>query len=133
MQKRIRVYVAGPLTVGDTETNIRTAVLRASELVDKGYYPFVPHLTHFWGLIWPRDYEQWLQYDFEWLSTYHALFRLKGESPGADREEAEARRLGIPVFYSISELEEWANGTEETPARARRTTRNRYRALPIGW
>lgn len=30
--------------------------------------------------------------------------RLPGESSGADREEEFARKLGIPVFYSISEL-----------------------------
>jgi hypothetical protein len=36
------------------------------------------------------------------------LLRLAGESEGADREVAFAKQRGIPVFYSITEVLEFA-------------------------
>jgi hypothetical protein len=99
-----RVYVAGPYSRGDIVLNIREALFHADWLMAAGYIPFVPHLTGFWHLCFPRAYESWLAYDMEWLRVCDALLRMSGESPGADREVAEAQRLGIPVFYSVPEL-----------------------------
>lgn len=100
----IRVYVAGPLTKGHVVSNIRSAVEVATQLLDEGYFPFLPHLSHLWDLLSPRGYEEWLRYDLHWLSTCNVLLRLLGESPGADREVREAHKLGIPVVFSIEEL-----------------------------
>jgi NTP pyrophosphatase (non-canonical NTP hydrolase) len=43
----------------------------------------------------------------QWIPHCHALVRMPGESEGADDEVMEAERLGIPVFHSMRELEEW--------------------------
>ncbi len=43
--------------------------------------------------------------DKAWIAHMDALLRLPGESQGADIEEETARALGLPVFYSIAELE----------------------------
>jgi hypothetical protein len=48
------------------------------------------------------DYEAWMAYDFEWLSTCAAVLRLPGDSPGADREVDAALNAGKPVFYSTA-------------------------------
>ena len=102
------VYVAGPYTKPDPDTNIRIAVLAADELRRMGFIPFVPHLTHYWHLVTPDDYEAWLAYDFQWITRCDALLRLPGDSPGADREIGFATAHEIPVFYSTDELVEWA-------------------------
>jgi hypothetical protein len=98
----VRVYIAGPYTKGDVAQHVRNAVEAADKLLKAGHLPYVPHLTHFWHLLFPGPYEQWMALDLGWLSTCQALVRLPGESKGADIEVAEARRLGIPVFDSVA-------------------------------
>lgn len=96
-----RVYIAGPYTHGDVAMNVRGALEAADELLRRGHAPYVPHLTHFWHLLFPGPYEQWMRLDLAWLFVCDALVRLPGDSPGADRESAEASRLGIPIYPSI--------------------------------
>ena len=100
----MRVYIAGPYSKGDVILNIREAIYAADWLLAGGHVPFVPHLTGFWHAIAPKPYESWLAYDMEWLKVCDAVLRLPGESSGADKEVAEARRLGVPVFESVPEL-----------------------------
>lgn len=95
-----RIYIAGPYSSAP-EVNVRKALEAATALLDAGLSPYVPHLTHYWHAAFPRDYSRWMALDLEWLSISHGLLRLPGESPGADREEQEARYLGIPVFGSV--------------------------------
>ena len=99
-----KVYIAGPYTRGDVALNVRTAILAGGELMALGYVPFVPHLTHFFHLLVPNDYESWLAYDNEWLPCCDVVLRLPGESSGANKEVALALSLGIPVCYSVEEL-----------------------------
>jgi len=98
------VYIAAPYTLGDTFLNIRQVIDVANTLWDKGYLPFIPHLTAFWHLVYPKDYEEWLEYGQEWVRHCNILLRLPGESPGADKEVKLAKTLGIPVYYDINDL-----------------------------
>lgn len=100
----IKVYVAGPYTKGDVAQNVAKAIRAANDLVNLGFYPFVPHLTHFWHLICERPYEDWLRLDLAWIEDCHVILRLPGESSGADGEERFAAKKGIPVVHSIEEL-----------------------------
>lgn len=93
----MRVYIAGPYTGGDVARNVANAILIGDAVLKLGHTPHVPHLNHFWHLLHPGGYEQWMGLDLEWLAVCDVLLRLPGESPGADREVAEARRLGLPV------------------------------------
>ncbi|HLC30822.1 MAG TPA: DUF4406 domain-containing protein [Dehalococcoidia bacterium] len=97
----MRVYVAGPYSGGDIILNIRAAIRAASRIMDAGHAPFCPHLTGIWHLVSPKEYEQWLAYDFEWIRACEALVRLPGESPGADREVKIAEEEGIPVYFGV--------------------------------
>lgn len=98
------IYVAGPYTKVDPALNVRIAIDAAQILLQKGYYPFVPHLTHFWHMIHFVNYEKWMDYDFVWLSKCDALLRLPGESPGADREVEFATKNNITVYYDINDI-----------------------------
>jgi hypothetical protein len=98
------VYVAGPYTRPDPCVNTHAALKAADRLWELGCTPYVPHLTHFWHTMSPRAYEEWMSQHLHFLPRCEALLRLPGESPGADREVARAKELGIPVYDSIEDL-----------------------------
>ncbi len=94
-----RVYVAGPIAgSGDKVTNLRNAIKAAEMVREAGAIPFVPHLFLQWEMISPQHYEYWMEMDFTWIRQCHALVRIDGESPGADREVALCKELCIPVY-----------------------------------
>jgi hypothetical protein len=104
---KTKVYVAGPITLGDPINNVRKAVDAAQVLLQQGYLPFVPQLSSIvWHLIYPNDYETWLEYDLGWVAFCDCLLRLEGESKGADREVALARELNKPIYFDILDLVE---------------------------
>lgn len=102
--RRLRVYVAGPYTKGDTILNIREAILVGEKLRARGFCPFIPHLTAFWHIIAPSPYEEWLDLDNQWIPCCDVLLRIPGESTGADSEVALARSLSMLVFTDIPSL-----------------------------
>jgi len=110
--KEIKVYIASPYSKGWMPTNLRRQFKASDELMNLGYWPYVPLLTHFMELYSHREEKHWLELDFVYLKTCDALLRLKpvdenGDiipSIGADLEEQLAKDEGIPVFYSIEEL-----------------------------
>lgn len=98
------VYIASPYTKGDVACNIHRAILTADLLIEMGHTPYVPVLTHFWHLVIPHPWEFWIEYDLKLLPMFDCVLRIPGESEGADREVAQAKNLGIPVYYSLEEL-----------------------------
>lgn len=102
--KNKRVYIAGPYTQGDVAVNVANAIQAGAVLMNHGIRPFVPHLSHFAHMMFPRPYEDWIYQDLEWLRCCGALLRLPGESPGADVEVAHARKWEIPVYTSMDAM-----------------------------
>jgi hypothetical protein len=78
------------------------------EVVLLGAAPLCPHSigAHFTGV---GDYEFWIEATVEMMRRCDAvLFTADYErSSGAVREEAEAKRIGLPRFYSVAELSAW--------------------------
>ena len=97
----MRIYVAGPYTKGDVAVNVRKAIEVATELLELGHTPFVPHLTHFWHLVSPQDYEVWTELDMAWLALCEAVLRLPGESEGADKECEWALANGLTIYMDV--------------------------------
>ena len=109
--KKIKVYVSATLSDGDTLSflarlkNTIKAIRIADKLLRMGYIPFVPHLTFFWGIFCKHKYQEWLNYDFEWLDDCDCMLRAKGKSQGADKETVGMKAIiGKPVYHSIKEL-----------------------------
>lgn len=98
------VYVAGPYSSPDPAVNTANAIKVATQLLDLGYVPFCPHLCHLWHLVNPRPYEDWLDYDNQWITKCEVLLRMPGASSGADKEMALAAKLGVPVVHSLEQL-----------------------------
>ena len=104
-EKGKRIYVAGAYTKGDVIINVRKALLVADHLIELGYTPYVPHLSHFWHFLSPKTYGFWLKYDLSFLAYWaEGVLRLDNESKGADHEVALALSLDIPVYYGIESL-----------------------------
>lgn len=101
---RLRIYVAGPLSKGDREQNVQNAIDAGYRLIEAGFAPLIPHLSHFMDTTDALGHDTWLAVDLPWVGVADAVLRLPGESVGADMEEAEAHRLGIPVYHDIDEL-----------------------------
>jgi hypothetical protein len=103
MEKR-KVYIASPYTIGDTAVNVRKQMDCATLLMDIGFIPFAPLLTHFLHLVNPRPYATWMEYDFEWVKACDFLLRLQGQSSGADREILVSESNDIPIIRDIEVL-----------------------------
>ena len=101
------VYVAGPITIGMMEHNVRNAVFAGSMIMRLGHAAWVPHLTVFQNMIDMHPYEAWIAMDKIIIRRCDALYRIPGASKGADVEVALAKELGIPVFYTEGELKFW--------------------------
>ena len=102
--KKVKVYIASPYTIGDVAINVKKQMDVADKLLKMDFIPFVPLLSHFLHMNKPRSYDQWLDYDLEWLHSCDCLLRLDGESAGADREVQFAIDNKIPVFYTFDGL-----------------------------
>lgn len=98
------VYVAGPITVPNPMHNTHRAVKVGNRLQATGLLlPIVPHLSVLGDMIDPKPYEWYLEHDLALIRRVDALYRLKGESSGADREVAHAEAIGVPVFIEADE------------------------------
>lgn len=103
----ITVYIASAYTKGDTAVNVRESLLVADKLVELGFLPFTPLLSHLWHLISPHPHEFWMKLDLAWIMHCDCVLRLPGESSGADAEVEFALRQNIPVFFNIDDLVAW--------------------------
>jgi hypothetical protein len=99
-----KIYVAGPYTIGDVALNVRAAVDAGEALLKAGFAPYVPHLSHFWHMLHPHTYVEWLAFDREWLRSCDALLLLPGESKGAEDEAQTAYNMRIPVFETVEQV-----------------------------
>lgn len=97
------IFIAGPYS-SDPVGNTGRAMEVVHKLMDLGYAPFCPHLTHFLHLHRWRAYEEWLALDMVYLEKCDALLRLTGHSSGADKEVMRADELGMRVYFKIEDI-----------------------------
>jgi hypothetical protein len=109
----IAVYIASPYTKGDVAVNVRNSYIMADKLAALGFAPYVPLHSHFWHFLSPHPYDFWTKMDLEWVLRCDCLFRVEGESSGADGEVKYAVEHNIPVFYSLEGLQKWAKEKEK--------------------
>jgi hypothetical protein len=100
----MKVYIASPYTIGDVAVNVKRQLDVASALIDLGFEPYAPLLSHFLHIAHPKEYETWMHLSFVFLRACDAVLRLDGESKGADREVGVANEIGRPVVFSIAQL-----------------------------
>ena len=97
--KPFLIYIACPYTIGDVAQNVKRASHLFQYIADTGFMPFNPLLSHFQHMMFPREYNWWLEYDLQIIKRCDAMVRIIGESKGADQEEKFAGENGIPVHH----------------------------------
>lgn len=108
------VYVAGPYTGSNrpqVERNIFEAIDLASQVLDAGYVPAVPHPMYdaidrrerYARTGEPRGYGEWMNACFVLLSKCDAMVYDR-RSPGVDAEIGFATLNNIPVFRGVDAL-----------------------------
>ena len=129
MSRRIRVYIAGPITKGDLADNVNQATRAFVELAKAGFAPFCPHWSVYAneavrGYVAAPDgelskqvyavatangnpsmsHDDWLGVDLAWVECADAVLRLPGDSVGAAIECRHAQSVNIPVYHSVESL-----------------------------
>lgn len=84
--------------------NVRKAYEIGNILLENGFAPYIPHSTHFWHMLFPKPWSYWLELDKEFLLICDAIYRINGESKGADLEIEFAKEYDIPQFDDITKL-----------------------------
>lgn len=123
---RPRVYISGPITRGSRNDNFYQAAKAEEWLMLNGYAPCNPMRSMIMPHAWQADmpHEVWLECDLPWVEVSDVVLRLPGESAGGDVECDYAKSMGIPVVFSVEELEALRPKTAEIRRiRANRTTR----------
>jgi hypothetical protein len=110
MNKRTLVFISSPYTLGDVAVNVRRQIDIKAELEQAGFLVFAPLMSHFEHLIHPREYNKWLDIDFQWILRSDCILRLDGVSAGSDLECKFALDNGIMVFYSKQSLIKYYEG-----------------------
>jgi len=92
--------------------NMRRGMRAATEVLLLGYAPFAPWFDYHFSLML-RDNEQldindYYEYSVAWLAVCDAVLVLPNSkhSNGTQREIEYAIGCGIPVFYSVAELQQ---------------------------
>lgn len=110
----IKVYVAGKYNDNNIISaleNMRLGMRVSTELLLKGYAPFVPWFDYHFILML-RDGEkitksEYHRYSIQWLEVSDCILALPNwmESDGAKMEIKRTKELNIPIYYSINDLE----------------------------
>ena len=108
------IYISSPYSIGDVGENVSRHIEAANIVMNMGHCPIAPLLTHFMHIVRPRPYEDWMACDLELVKRCDIVWRLPGESKGADRETAAAAAAGIAVVDSFAALQDllWRIGVE---------------------
>lgn len=106
------VYLASPYSAyANPQDAVAVQIDTFAILRDLGYQPIAPLLSHYIDERHPASYERWMEWCLTMVGVADVVLRLPGASDGADREVAEARRLGKPVVHSIDALQRVGNAT----------------------
>ena len=114
--EKLKIYVAGPYQPKNcslhdasrvAQRNTDKAIEVGNALIEKGHYPFIPHLSHFIHIHYSckRDYfEWWYEYDNTFLNNWADALFFIAPSHGATNELELAKKLGLKIFYRLSEV-----------------------------
>lgn len=105
-------YVSGAYsadTAEQVEENVKIATRIGIDLMEKGHYVIIPHLSHYTELLAQEylgqgfSWNRWMEVDLAILERCDALFYI-GPSKGADIEKERALDLGLEVWTKIDEV-----------------------------
>ncbi len=116
-----KVYVAGPISNSNRTVeleNIQKAQAFAGLIAGKGMAVYLPHFSYYVDTELSNTGNEplgreWLEQDKEWLLLCDAVYRVQGESAGADQELKWANEAKISVFFVLDNLFSYAKQLPE--------------------
>lgn len=108
-----RVYVAGSYNgpnVIEVLNNMRIGIRASLNVLKAGFAPFTPWFDYQFQLVlYPGEHleiEDYYNYSMAWLRASDAVYvcNLREGSKGTQAEIDEARRLNIPIYFSLQDL-----------------------------
>lgn len=99
-----RVYLSGPISLGDQMHNFHMAATAQRDLMEAGYAVLNPMLTMKHPAAKEIPWDLWIAGDLPWVEVADLLIRLPGESVGADLEVRHAVKHNIPVYRACISL-----------------------------
>lgn len=108
-----RVYVAGSYNgpnVIQVLDNMRIGMRAGLEVLQAGFAPFVPWFDfHFQLMLRPGEslsIKDYYDYSIAWLRVSDAIYvcNYREDSVGTKAEIEEAKRLNIPVYFTLRDL-----------------------------
>ena len=114
-----RVYVAGAYSGPDVITiraNMRRGLVLSVQVLQAGFAPFAPWLDFEFGLLADLTLQQYYNYSMAWLEASEAVLvcPIGAEtSRGTQSELVRATELGIPVFWSLRDLQDWFSSHQD--------------------
>ncbi len=113
---RKRIYVAGPYScegrckpLGVDLEYMRKGLEVSVKLLKMGYAPFCPWLDYLFQLVPGGNglkRNDYYEYSLAWLKVSDAMLviELRKHSIGTAKEIEIAKQCGIPIYYSIDDL-----------------------------
>ena len=98
------IYIASPYTIGNIHINVDVQHMAMDILLDMGFVPVMPLLSHYQHVKHPRPDQDWLDFDIELMLRCDHVLHLPGKSSGADGEVKRAETAKMMVFNSIESL-----------------------------
>src|SRR3990167_5531410 len=109
MSKPLRIYVAGPYTphhhegnncLREAQQNVDHAIEVGNELISKGHYVYVPHLSHYLANAKDGTHSPpfWYSLDNTFIDLWANALYYISPSKGADAELSRAQSLGYVIF-----------------------------------
>lgn len=95
---RPRVYVSGPITMGNRNVNLFQALEAHERLIRCGFAPLNPMMTMLCPFESSIRHDAWISVDLAWVQVSDMVLRLPGASKGGDQEVAYAESIGCPVY-----------------------------------
>lgn len=95
---RPRVYVSGPITMGNRNHNLFQALEVHERLIVCGFAPLNPMMTMLCPFEPRIRHDAWISVDLAWVQVSDMVLRLPGASKGGDQEVAYAESIGCPVY-----------------------------------
>ena len=111
---RLRIYCAGAFSGPDIiaiRSNVRRGLTMAVRVLKAGFAPFAPWLDEQLSNFAEISIDEYYAYSLAWLECADAVLVVPvgaETSKGTQAELKFAEERGIPIFWSLRELQTWA-------------------------
>lgn len=114
---KVLVFIAAPYSTPSMSENVHRSAHEfdwmMKNLGDRVIPVSLVVASHMHDLIFPKDYNLWLDHCIDMLKKCDIMYVVPGKSSGKDKEIEVAKSLGIPITYRREELVKYIDSHPE--------------------